>query len=76
MCRGHLKYGTGITKITHIHTLEQFSQKNMYIIRKESNDESVVGVLFVFIQKQDEYTNSGVIRQLSALGEIVPVQFI
>lgn len=75
MCRGHHKYGTGITKITHIHTLEQFSQKNMYIIRKESNDESVFGVLF-FIQKQDEYTNSGVIRQLSALGEIDPVQFI
>lgn len=57
MCREHLKYGTGMTKVTHINILEQFSQKNMYIFLKEPNDESVFGILFVFIQKQDEYTN-------------------
>lgn len=76
MCREHLKHGTGITKITHIHTLEPFSQKNMYIFLKEPNDKSIFGFLFVFIQKQDEYTDSGVIRQLFAFGEIDPVQFI
>lgn len=38
------------------------------------NQLVLVFCLFVFVQKQDEYTNSGFIRQLTALGKTNPVQ--
>lgn len=38
------------------------------------NQLVLVFCLFVFVQKQDEYTNSGFTTQLSALGKTSPVQ--
>lgn len=71
MCLEHLKRGTRITKITNVHTSEWFSQKICCALSEEpmANQSVLVFCVFIFVQKQDEYTNSGFTKQLAALGK-------
>lgn len=71
MCQEHLKYGTEMTKITNIHTSEQFSQQRCHAFFEEPDNESSS---FLFKGKRYVYTALPN-NFLLLLGETDPARF-